>query len=43
MTQKIVNDQSRKIENQGGNVTGNVLGDESNIIAKVTGNSPQSE
>ncbi|MDY7009065.1 MAG: COR domain-containing protein, partial [Cyanobacteriota bacterium] len=43
MTQKFVNDQSRKIENQGGNVTGNVLGDESNITAKVTGNYPQPE
>ncbi|WP_287518479.1 hypothetical protein [Okeania sp. SIO2C2] len=43
MTQKFVNDQSRKIENQGGNVSGNVLGDESNIAAKVTGNSPQPE
>ncbi|NEP82037.1 MAG: hypothetical protein F6K39_30180 [Okeania sp. SIO3B3] len=43
MTQKFVNDQSRKIENQGGNVSGNVLGDQSNITAKVTGNSPQPE
>ncbi|NEN93364.1 MAG: hypothetical protein F6K48_32600, partial [Okeania sp. SIO3H1] len=41
--EKILNDQSRKIENQGGNVTGNLLGNESNITAKVTGNSPQPE
>ncbi|NER08469.1 MAG: hypothetical protein F6K17_41000, partial [Okeania sp. SIO3C4] len=43
MTQKFVNDQSRKIESQGGNVSGNVLGDQSHITAKVTGNSPQPE
>ncbi|NET45691.1 COR domain-containing protein [Okeania sp. SIO2B3] len=43
MTQKIVNDQSRKIENQGGNITGNVLGDESHIQGKVTANSPEPE
>ena len=41
--EKFLNDQSRKIESQDGNVTGNVLGDRSNIAAKVTGNSPQSE
>ena len=41
MNQKFVHDQSRKIENQGGNVTGNVLGDESNIRNKVTENYPQ--
>ena len=38
MTKKI--DQSRKIENKDGNITGNVLGDESNIEGKITTNSP---
>ncbi|NEP80618.1 MAG: GTPase [Okeania sp. SIO3B3] len=39
ITEKFVNDQSRKIENKNGNVVGNVLGDESKIAAKVTANS----
>ena len=43
MTQKIVNDQSRKIKNQDGNVMGNVFGDESNIQGKVTANSAEPE
>ncbi|MDY7005815.1 MAG: COR domain-containing protein, partial [Cyanobacteriota bacterium] len=38
---KVVNDQSRKIENKDGNVVGNIFGDESNIRDKVTVNSPQ--
>ncbi|MGB3513284.1 MAG: COR domain-containing protein [Microcoleaceae cyanobacterium] len=41
IAEKIVNDQSRKIENKDGNVMGNVLGDESNIRDKVTASSPQ--
>ncbi|MGD1699431.1 COR domain-containing protein, partial [Dapis sp. BLCC M229] len=43
MNRKIVNDQSRKIQNQDGNVMGNVFGDESNIQGKVTANSPEAE
>ncbi len=43
MNQKIVNDQSRKIKNQDGNVMGNIFGDESNIQDKVTANSPKPE
>ncbi|GGA48419.1 hypothetical protein CYANOKiyG1_67500 [Okeania sp. KiyG1] len=43
MTQKNVNDQSRKIENKDGNVVGNVFGDESKIQGKVTANYPQPE
>ncbi|NEP05554.1 MAG: GTPase, partial [Okeania sp. SIO2G4] len=43
MNQKFVNDQSRKIENQDGNVVGNVFGDESKIQDKVTVNSPEAE
>ena len=36
MNKKI--DKSRKIQNQDGNITGNVLGDESNIEGKITTN-----
>ncbi|NEQ41322.1 MAG: GTPase [Okeania sp. SIO3I5] len=43
MTKKIVNDQSRKIKNQDGNVMGNVFGDESNIQGKVIANSAEPE
>ncbi|NEO58848.1 MAG: hypothetical protein F6K54_40965 [Okeania sp. SIO3B5] len=41
IAEKIVNDQSRKIENKDGNIVGNIFGDESNIRDKVTTNSPQ--
>ncbi|MGK7921307.1 MAG: hypothetical protein AB4080_14995 [Trichodesmium sp.] len=43
MNQKIVNDQSRKIQNQDGNVMGNIFGDGSNIPGTVTANSPKAE
>ena len=36
MNKKI--DKSRKIQNQDGNITGNVLGDESNIEGQITTN-----
>ncbi|NEP80259.1 MAG: GTPase, partial [Okeania sp. SIO3B3] len=41
IAEKVVNDQSRKIENKDGNVVGNIFGDESNIRDKVTVSSPQ--
>lgn len=43
MTKKILNDKSRTIKNQDGNVIGNVVGDESNIQGTVTANSPKAE
>ena len=38
MNQQI--DQSQKIQNQAGNITGNVLGDKSNIEGQITTNAP---
>jgi hypothetical protein len=39
MNQQI--DQSQKIQNQAGNITGNVLGDKSNIEGQITTNDPR--
>ncbi|MEM1168484.1 MAG: COR domain-containing protein, partial [Cyanobacteria bacterium P01_H01_bin.35] len=43
MAKKNVKDQSRNIQNQDGNVTGNALGDENTIESKVTTNPPEPE